>query len=233
MFLGKIVTALLAASALALTLPAAPAQAQMAGTNATGSWKVRPTQNPLSSGVIILKQQGNNVIGHYGKGGTVKGTIDPSNPHQLDLNWSDSRGSGWSKVTFSDDWKQFHGQWGYPGQAASGEVYAARMLIQINTSGVWNVQLTGQKLHSARVEFHQKGTSFVGKFPSGHLTGTIPPGTTEVDGTWQTIDGSGPIHITFSADGSSFSGFWAYPGKPMKGRIFGTRIDSASSVGTR
>lgn len=234
MVFTKIGTALVLAGAMGLMLSTVPAQAQLAGTTPTGFWKVIPTQNPLSAGVIVLKAQGTNVIGHYGKRGSVKGTVSASNPREMDLNWSDERGTGWGKITFSKDWNQFHGQWGYPGQAASGQLYASRMLVKINTTGMWNVRLTGQKLHVANVQFHQKGTSFVGKWPSGHFTGTIPAGVVDVDGTWQTIDGSGPLHITFSVDGNSFSGYWAYPGKPMKGRIFGTRINSQSdSVGTR
>lgn len=230
MFFSRVFTALLLVGALAFALPAAPASAQMAGTSASGMWKVRPTSNPLTSGVITLRQQGHNVIGSYGKGGTVKGTVNPNNPHELDLNWSDQRGTGWSKITFGNNWNDFHGQWGYPGQAATGEVYAGRMMLQINTAGVWNVRLTGQKVHNAKVAFQQKGTSFVGKWTNGHITGTIPAGTTEVNGTWQTIDGSGPLHITFSPDGNHFSGFWAYSGKANKGRIFGTRVNPTTAT---
>jgi hypothetical protein len=227
---GKVGIVLFLAGALAFTQQSLPAGAQMAGTTATGTWKVRPTQRPLSPGIMILRQQGNNVVGSYGRGGTIKGTVSTENPHELDINWSDRRGSGWGKITFSSNWNQFHGEWGYPGQVASGELYATRMMMQINTAGLWNVRLTGQQVHNAQLRFQQKGTSFVGTWPSGHVTGTIPAGTTEVKGTWQTKTASGPLYFKFSADGNSFDGYWGYPGKASKGRVFGTRVMTTSST---
>lgn len=230
MFFGKLGIVLLLSGILGVTQSAVPAIAQMAGTDAGGMWRVRPTERPFASGVIILRQQGNNVIGSYGRGGTIKGTVSATNPHELDINWSDQRGSGWGKMTFSSNWNQFHGEWGYPGKVATGQLYATRLMMQINTAGLWNVQLTGQQVHNAQLRFEQKGTSFVGTWPSGHITGTIAPGTTDVKGTWQTKTGSGPISLKFSPDGKSFSGFWSYHGKPNKGRVFGKRVATTSST---
>ena len=230
MLARTLLSGLLIGSLAAVTQAALPASAQMAGTNAAGMWQVRQTSRPFVPGVLVLRQQGNTIIGSYARGGTIKGTVDANDPHKIQFNWSDSaRGSGWGTIELSSNWNVFHGEWGMPGQPAAGQLYATRLMIQVDTTGLWSVQLTGQKVHNAQLRFQQKGTSFVGTWPSGHLTGTIAPGTTHVNGTWQTQDSSGPISLTFSPDGNSFHGFWGYSSQANKGRVYGKRVSPTAS----
>ena len=215
--------ALVSAVLLGVTLGAV-ANAQPVSTSATGTWSIRYSGSPMSPAELVLHQQGQVVLGSYGNGFTLHGNINKDNPHQVDATWQDASGSGWATLIFDADWKTLSGRWGDPGKQPKGSFVASRVYNQINTTGKWNVTLTGMQVHTAVLMFNQTGSTFIGTWPNGHLTGVLPPGEIEVRGHWQTKKLSGPIDITFTSDGTKFEGTWGYPGKAPKGRIVGTKI---------
>lgn len=199
------------------------APAQPAATSATGTWSIRYSGAAIMPQKVVLHQEGQTVVGTYGDGFQLRGNINNENPLQVDATWDGPREHGWATLIFSPDWKTFSGRYGLPARQPTGTFVAERTYIQINTTGFWDVTLTGQATHRARLKFTQNGSGFVGTWPNGHLTGSLPPGTIEVNGTWQTKKNSGPIRLTFTSDGKSFSGVWGYPGR-VKGRVFGKRV---------
>ncbi len=201
--------------------------AQPVATSATGTWNVTYSTRPMSPSKMVLHQEGQTLIGTYGNGFNLNGHMNANNPQQFDATWTDLSGGGWATLIFSPDWKTFNGRWGYPGKQPAGTFVASRVYLQINTTGLWDVTLTGQATHKARLKFSQTGTSFVGTWPNGHLTGTIPPGEIEVHGSWQTRKNSGPITMTFTSDGQQFEGVWGYTNRPRAGRVFGKKVGGA------
>ena len=202
------------------------AQAQKVPHNATGTWTMRYAGNPMHASQIVMHQQGQIVVGTYGAGYTLRGEINKDNPLQVDATWQDSTNNtnGWATLIFSADWTTLSGKWGAPGRQPEGTFVGKRYYAQINTSGRWNVILTGLESHNVVLSFSQTGSSFIGTWPNGHITGTLPAGAKIVHGTWQTKSGAGPITITFSKDGNSFQGTWGYSGKAPSGRIQGTKM---------
>ena len=201
-------------------------QAQKTPTNATGNYKIRYAGSPMNPSQINLHQKGQIVVGTYGNGYTLRGEINKDNPLQVDATWQDTTNNttGWATLIFSSDWMTFSGKWGAPGRQPEGTFVAKRFYNQIDTTGKWNVTMTALEAHNVVLNFAQTGSSFIGTWANGHLTGTLPAGATEVRGTWQTKAGSGPINLTFSKDGKSFTGTWGYNGKAPSGRIQGTKM---------
>jgi hypothetical protein len=216
------------ALAVAFTLVASAfgsAQAQKTPHSATGTWTLRYAGNPMSASQIVMHQQGQIVVGTYGAGYTLRGEINKDNPLQVDATWQDSTNNtnGWATLIFSSDWMTLSGKWGAPGRQPEGTFVGKRYFAQINTTGTWNVTLVGLESHDVILTFSQTGSSFIAKWPNGHITGTLPAGAKSVHGTWQTKTGSGPIDLTFNKDGTSFTGTWGYNGKAPSGRVQGTK----------
>ena len=192
-------------------------------TSAAGTWSVTYSGSPLTPGPLVLKQVGSGIVGSYGTNGSLSGSTHPGNPLQIDASWKDSRGVGWATLIFNASYTAFHGSWGFGGRPANGTFVAERVYNQINTTGTWNVLMTGEMAHSTQLVFKQTGPSFIGTWAGGHIQGTLSKGSEDVQGQWQTPKGYGPINLKFSADGNSFHGTWGYPGKPSSGVVNGTR----------
>lgn len=194
----------------------------------TGLWNFRATGGErLVSGIAHLEQQGAAVIGSFSNGtGQISGTF-PRGVHTLSGIIKGRGGrSGWVRIEFSSDSRALSGVWGTgaPGGPATGMFVATYNTTKpVVTAGLWDVQLTGLETHSVKVTFRQSGNSIIATWPRGHIGGTIPAGSLQMTGTWQTKISSGLITITFSPDGSKFSGTWGYPGRPAKGRVLGVK----------
>ena len=154
-------------------------------TSAAGTWSVTSSGSPLTPGTLVLKQVGTGIVGSYGTNGTLSGNVHQGNPLQIDASWKDSRGVGWATLIFNSTWTAFHGSWGFGGRPANGTFVAERVYNQINTTGVWNVLMTGEMAHQTQLVFKQTGPSFIATWAGGHIQGTLSKGSEDVQGMWR------------------------------------------------
>jgi hypothetical protein len=193
----------------------------------SGLWNLsRSGGATFATSVVSLKQSGATVVGSFdAQKGSFSGTF-PQGVHVVTGDWKHASGSGWLALEFAPDSKSVSGSWGMAGSTVpSGTLVGSVNTTPLPvTTGKWKVTLTGQAAHGMVLLFRQNGSSIVGTWQGGHISGTIPAGSDSVKGTWQTMKASGPLTLTFAANSKTFSGFWGYPGKPNKGRVLGERI---------
>jgi hypothetical protein len=191
------------------------AQAQPATGSASGQWTVTNASGDALTARMKLDQEGQVVVGTW-PSGSLHGNINATNPHQVDAKWNGPRGDGWATLIFSDDWKSFSGEWGFPGRKATGNFVAKRFYQSYPpVSHLWSVNRTGgEAFTTGNVKLQQTGTTVVGSYGNdGQITGSFSaPGVNEMKGTWKDPRGSGWIDLTFDADSKSASGVWGMRG---------------------
>ena len=192
------------------------AQAQ-SPANANGQWTVTASGDSLTSPRMTMHQQGQTVLGSWGGTGTLNGKINGDNPQQVDANWNGPKGNGWATIIFSNDWKSFSGQWGFPGKKASGRFVAQRFYASYPpVTSLWAFSRTGgQTFVDGNVKLNQQGTTVVGSYNnnSGQISGTFSqPGVNEMSGTWKDKRGTGWLDLAFAANSEKLSGSWGFKG---------------------
>jgi hypothetical protein len=101
------------------------AMVSAAPVSATGHWQVAVQSGAeFYSGLMILNQVGDTVIGRAGKS-TITGTM--SSDSKIDARWDGPKGSGWMTLHFSANGNNFHGEWGYNGRKADGTFTGRRV----------------------------------------------------------------------------------------------------------
>jgi hypothetical protein len=208
--------------AIALVPITGGAQAQNS-VNATGNWTVNTTGEPLASGTFRLRQNGPNVTGTYGGGGTFEGKFEPGSL-QVDATWSDPRGYGWMTIVFGADGNRFSGDWGRPGSKPSGHFDGSRAAYP-SVAGVYHVNVSGSdEFTTRRITLHQLGLDVVGNYgPGTQLNGTMATDANSFDGTWKGPNSNGWIKLQFADDSRSFQGTWGLtPGTEPAGTLTGS-----------
>jgi hypothetical protein len=212
------------AAALVAVLSIGVALAQTAGNGAEGTWSVAYSGERLGSNTITLHQQGGNVTGWWGEAGTLTGKVNAGNHNKVDVQWVNGVAHGWATFVFTHDWNSFSGEWGKL-KKPYGTFEAERVVnVKLNTTGTWDVTLTGIEDYADKVTFTQKGNSVTGTWANnGRMTGTLTPGGVELRGMWHNGKTSGPLDLTFDPSGVIFEGMWSTNGSGPKGRIIGRR----------
>lgn len=176
---------------------------------------------------ITLRQLGLDVVGNYGPGTQLNGTM------ALDSNtftgtWQGSSGHGWINLKFADDSKSFEGAWGLvAGTEPSGQLSGTTVnTAQLWVRGLWNIASSGAAFTTSDVKLQQEGQTVIGSYNGGHLQGTLPRGSRVLTGTWRDSHGTGSFVFRFASDGKSFEGTWVTKGH-NNGSIIGKRVVAA------
>jgi hypothetical protein len=198
----------------------------------TGRYHVNVTGGTdFTTREITLRQLGFNVVGNYGPGTQLNGTM-ALDSNTMTGTWQGSSGHGWIKLKFADDSKSFEGTWGLvPGSEPSGEMTGttgdnAQNTAQLWVKGLWDVASSGAAFTTSSVKFQQEGQTVIGSYIGGHLQGTLPRGSHVLTGTWRDSHGTGSFVFKFASDGRSFQGTWAAKSHD-NGSIIGKRVIAA------
>ncbi|MFY9664741.1 MAG: hypothetical protein WAL67_17510 [Candidatus Cybelea sp.] len=199
----------------------------------TGVYNIHTTGGTdFTSRQISLNQLGLDVVGNYGPGTQLNGTM-ATEANALTGTWKGASGNGWVKLQFADDSKSFQGSWGLaPGSDASGQFAGSSTSTAVHTGqlgvkGIWHIASSGTAFSSDVLQLEQEGHAVTGSYKGGHLTGTISRGSRYLSGTWRDSRGSGVFSISFAADGMSFHGTWTTKNN-NSGSIIGKRVIAAS-----
>lgn len=110
---------------------------------------------------------------------------------------------------------------------------AAQTQNNVNATGKWSVDSTGEPLANGTVRLRQDGPSITGTYAGGGtIDGKFEPGSLQVDATWTDPRGNGWMTIVFGADGNRFSGDWGRPGSKPSGHFEGSRAPFPTVTGT-
>ncbi len=201
------------------------AHAQLTTMSPTGAWALTSAGTPLAA-KIVLEQQGETLSGTFGNGGTLSGTISADNFLKYDVHFSDARGRGWATIIFNEGYTSFHGEWGFTSGKRRGTFTAIRYvppLPVVPIAGVWDITVSGPVSQSGRVIVKKKGDTYTGTWPSGHAAGAFTTQPYVMRGTWQVAEKAGTFTITFSPDGTTFTGTWGIGDQPAVGQVAGRR----------
>jgi hypothetical protein len=175
---------------------------------------------------ISLRQLGLDVVGNYGPGTQLNGTM-AMDSNTLTGTWQGASGHGWIKLKFADDSKTFDGAWGV---VAGTEPFGQMTGTIVNTAqlwvrGLWNVASSGAAFTTSALKFEQEGQTVTASYKGGRLQGTLPRGSYALTGTWRDSHGTGSFAFKFASDGKSFQGTWVT--KHNNGSIIGKRVIAA------
>jgi hypothetical protein len=192
-----------------------------------GRYQVNDAPEP-GARVMTLHQLGLGVVGNFGSGTQLNGTMAPDS-NNLTGTWKGSSGHGWINLRFADDSRSFEGEWGF---ASDTEPHARIVGSVVNHSelavrGPWNIASSGDAFAASVLTFTQEGQTVTGSYKNGRLQGTLPRGSSVLTGTWRDAHGSGNFTFRFSGDGRSFQGTWSANGGGG-GSIIGKRDIAAS-----
>ncbi|MGA9944290.1 MAG: hypothetical protein WBE79_02260 [Candidatus Cybelea sp.] len=200
----------------------------------TGVYNIHTTGGTdFTSRQISLNQLGLDVVGNYGPGTQLNGTM-ATDANTLTGTWKGASGNGWVKLQFAADSKSFQGSWGLePGSEASGQFAGSSTSIvqhtggQLGVKGIWHIASSGAAFSSDVLQLEQEGHNVTGSYKGGHLEGTISRGSRYLSGTWRDARGSGVFSISFASDGMSFHGTWTSKSNNT-GSIIGKRVIAAT-----
>jgi hypothetical protein len=199
----------------------------------TGVYNIHTTGGTdFTSRQISLNQLGLDVVGNYGPGTQLNGTMT-TDANTLSGTWKGASGNGWIKLQFANDSKSFQGSWGLaPGTEASGQFAGSSTSTvqhtgQLGVKGIWHIASSGTAFSSDVLQLEQAGHKVTGSYKGGHLEGTISGGSRYLSGTWRDARGSGLFSISFASDGMSFHGTWTSKNNNT-GSIIGKRVIAAT-----
>ena len=174
-----------------------------------------------------MRQLGLDVVGNYGPGTQLNGTM-AMDSNTLTGTWQGASGHGWIKLKFADDSKTFDGAWGVvAGTEPSGQMTGTIVnTAQLWVRGLWNVASSGAAFTTSALKFEQEGQTVTASYKGGHLQGTIPRGSYVLTGTWRDSHGTGSFVFKFASDGKSFQGTWVTKNH-NNGSIIGKRVIAA------
>jgi hypothetical protein len=196
----------------------------------TGNFKVSVTGGPeFSSRSLNLHQLGQTVVGNFGPGTQLGGTIAPGGNYFTGT-WKGPSGDGWIKLQFTADSKAFQGEWGLTSDTQShGSIVGSTINhTQLWVRGLWDIASSGGAFAGGALKLQQEGQTVIGSYKDGHLQGTLPRGSGVLTGRWRDPRGTGDLVFTFASDGKSFQGTWTVKGKSGGGRIIGKRVIASS-----
>ncbi|MBV9332559.1 MAG: hypothetical protein JO146_00980 [Candidatus Eremiobacteraeota bacterium] len=187
---------------------------------------------------ITLRQLGLDVVGNFGPGTQLNGTMSSANT--FDGTWKGPNSNGWMKLQFADDSRSFQGTWGLtPGSEPAGTVSGsvrnapANVSTATNTTageldirGLWHIASSGGAFAGDTLKLEQQGRSVSGSYKNGHLEGTISSSSHSLSGNWRDARGTGVFTISFASDGMSFHGTWTT--KYNSGSLIGKRVIAAT-----
>lgn len=176
---------------------------------------------------ISLRQLSLDVVGNYGPGTQLNGTM-AADANSFAGDWKSSSSSGWIKLQFADDSKSFQGTWGLvPGTEPAGEITGSVVdTAQLGVKGLWQIASSGAAFGGDVLKLDQSGQTVTGAFKNGRLHGTLPRGSRALFGTWMDYHGTGVVELKFSSDGMSFRGTWTRKNK-NSGSVIGRRVTAA------
>jgi hypothetical protein len=195
----------------------------------TGLFNVTVSGGPeFTARHLKLHQLGNDVVGNFGLGTQLGGTMAPDTG-AMNGTWKGPNGSGWIHLRFASDSRSFQGEWGLtadsqPRGHISGSVVNT---TQMWVHGLWETASSSIDFSGGSLRLDQNGANVTGVFKNGHLAGSLPRGSSVLVGRWRGEHGSGNVTLTFAADGRSFEGTWTLLGG-SGGRIVGKRNVAAS-----
>jgi hypothetical protein len=196
----------------------------------TGSFHLSGILGPdVTSRLMKLHQLGLTVVGNFGPGTELDGTMAPDG-NNLTGTWKTPSGAGWIKLQFADDSKSFQGVWGFASDAQQPQGHIVGIVVnraQLWVRGLWNVASSGEAFAASALKLQQEGHTVIGSYKGGHLQGTLPLGSLVLTGTWRDSRGSGNVVFKFASDGNTFQGSWTIKGK-SGGSIIGTRVIASS-----
>jgi hypothetical protein len=112
---------LLAGAAIALSAAGSAA----ALVSVSGHWRVQiGTGSEFYSGVMVLNQVGQTVIGRAGKS-SITGTMVSDT--KCDATWNGPKGAGWMTFNFGPSGESFNAEWGYNGRKSDGNFVGKRI----------------------------------------------------------------------------------------------------------
>ena len=182
----------------------------------------------LAARHLKLHQLGQNVVGNFGPGTQLSGTMAPD-ADTMTGTWQGQHGSGWIKLRFASDSRSFQGEWGVGSEAQPrGHISGSMVnMAQLWVKGLWQTASSSTDLSGGSLTLEQNGQTIVGTFKGGHLQGALPRGSSVMTGRWRGSRGTGTIVLTFASDGNSFQGTWTL-GTAPGGRIVGKRNIASS-----
>lgn len=199
---------------------------------------------------MTVHQLGQSVVGNFGPFTELHGTLAPDADSFVDTFsglWKGPEGQGWLRLQFSPDSKSFEGQWGVARDAQpSGHIVGvstfqriasvsthrvaanqATPAMQLGVAGLWKTASSSSAFPIGTLTLRQNGRSVVGTYKSGHLEGTLPPGSNVLTAHWRSADRTGYVALKFAPDGKTFQGTWTGHGE-TSGSIIGSRVIAAS-----
>jgi hypothetical protein len=195
----------------------------------TGLFNVTVNGGPeFTARHLKLHQLGNDVVGNFGSGTQLGGTMTPDTG-AMNGTWKGPNGSGWIHLRFASDSRSFQGEWGLDddkqprGHISGSIVNTAQMWVH----GLWETASSSIAFSGGSLRLEQSGESVTGVFKDGHLAGSLPRGSNVMVGRWRGEHGTGNVTLTFAADGRSFEGTWTLV-DGSGGRIVGKRNVAAS-----
>jgi hypothetical protein len=185
---------------------------------------------------ITLHQLGLDVVGNYGPGTQVNGTM-ATDSNTFDGTWKGPNSNGWIKLQFADDSRSFQGTWGLTaGTEPAGSVTGSLRNVPnsnaianagpVEVRGLWRIASSGKAFSSDVLKLEQDGRSVTGSYKNGHLEGTLSHGSHSLSGNWRDPYGNGVFTLRFASDGMSFQGTWTT--KYNSGSVIGKRVIAAS-----
>jgi len=183
---------------------------------------------------ITLRQLGVDVVGNFGPGTQLNGTMTSSNT--FDGTWKGPNSNGWIKLQFADDSRSFQGTWGLTaGTEPAGTVTGSVRNVPpspnnatgaLDVRGLWRIASSGGAFSGDTLNLAQQGRSVSGSYKDGHLEGTISSSSHSLSGNWRDARGTGVFTINFASDGMSFHGTWTT--KYNSGSLIGKRVIAAT-----
>jgi hypothetical protein len=195
----------------------------------TGRYHVNVSGGPeFATRLISLRQLGLDVVGNYGPGTQLNGTM-ALDSNTLTGTWQGPDGHGWIDLRFADDSRSFDGTWGLAaGAQPSGHVAGTVVnTAQLWVRGLWSVASSGPAFTTDTLKFQQEGQTVIGSYRDGRLQGTLARGSFVLAGTWRDANGTGSLVFKFAPDGKSFQGTWVTKGHNA-GSIIGKRVIAAT-----
>ena len=195
----------------------------------TGLFNVTVNGGPeFTARHLKLHQLGNDVVGNFGSGTQLSGTMAPDTG-AMNGTWKGPNGSGWIHLRFASDSRSFQGEWGLDadtqprGHISGSAVNTAELWVH----GLWETASSSIDFSGGSLRLEQNGENVTGVFKDGHLAGSLARGSNVLVGRWRGEHGTGNVTLTFAPDGRSFEGTWTLRGG-SGGRIVGKRNVAAS-----
>ena len=123
----------------------------------------------------------------------------------------------------SADGKSFAGSWKYAGALKTSGSWHGTLVQAVSWTGRWSTNW-------GVVTLTQTGSTVTGSYPhdSGKISGTVSGSTLTAhwseSPSYAGPDDAGPVVLTISKDGKSFSGLWAYQGQAPSRSWDGARL---------